>query len=253
MNSRVPLPAGTSIGKSFEYGVDINLGTDVSPVFQPVRRMDGFNKTDKPQTSDARTYDDFGAENNDTTGWGVDVAFNVLVNRLTSGLYLPEIEALEARIGAGATGEGAVIEARWYHKPESGTPNPHDAGRGFFTVARTRQNTGAEGANEKFGYTLTGKGEYIKIANPFAGWGVTAPVVSYVTPPLAGDNELITINGTGMLGATAVTIGGAAVEFLPIGAGTIAAQLPTGDAGTVNIIVTTPGGVSTAFPYLRAA
>lgn len=254
MSNPVSLPAGATLGKSFEYGVDVNLNTFISPFWQPIRRMFAFADTATPTTQDAQTYDDLGAPNNDVTGWGFGHSFNVQVNRiLSSGLYLPEVEALLARTRPSAVAELATIDYRWYHKPAVGTPNPNDAGRGLATVTKTRQNTGPGGEIEVFGFTLAGKGAYEEIENPFSGWAVTAPIVSSVAEIAAGDGDLITINGSGLLGATAVTIGGSSVEFLPISAGTIAAQMPTGDAGNVNIVVTTPGGVSSAFVYTRGA
>lgn len=254
MSNRVPLPAGATLGKSHEYGVDVNLGTYANPNWQSIRRLFGFDATPTARTGDAATYDDLGAENSEVTGWSIALAFSVYVNRiLSTGRYLPEIEALEARIGTGATGDAATIDARWYHKPDEGTPNPTDAGRGFFTVSRSRSNTAPDGSNEAKAYALTGKGEYEKITNPFPGWGVTAPVLASIVPALAGDNDLVTANGTGLLGATQVSVDGDVVDHVVINGASIVFQMPVGDAGDVPVIVTTPGGTSTALLYTRGA
>lgn len=171
MSARVPLPAGTTVGKSYEYGLDVNVGTVAAPEWQPVRRISGFQPTPTPTTQDAQTYDDLGAANSDVTGWSWTLAFNAQVNRsTTTGEYLPEIEALLARTRPTSKGELAVIEVRWYHKPETGKANPTDAQQGVATVSYSRQNTGAEGAIEVFAFTLTGKGPAEEITNPFAGW-----------------------------------------------------------------------------------
>lgn len=254
MSNTVPLPAGTTLGKSFEYGLDVNLGTFGSPSWQPVRRISGFQPTPTPTTQDAQTYDDLGAANSDVTGWSWALAFNVQVNRsLTTGLYLPEVEALLARTKPTAKGEQATIDTRWYHKPESGAPNPNDAGRGQATVAYTRQNTGPAGEIEVLAVTLTGKGPYEEITNPFTGWGSTTPLIGAVAPPTAAVGDLVTITGSGFLGATAVTIDGVTVpEFLVINSATIVAVVPTGVAGAAPVIVTTPGGASSAFAYTAA-
>lgn len=252
MSTAVPLPAGVSLGKSFEYGVDVNLGTYGSPVWQSIRRLFGYQPTDTPTTQDAQTYDDLGAPNNDVTGWGWGLAFNVQVNRfLATGLFLPEVEYLLARTRPLSVGELAVADVRFYHKPAVGTPNPTDAGRGLATVAKSRQNTGPGGEIEVIGFTLSGKGAYEPIENPFAGWGDTAPKISGVLEPAAGDGELITIVGEGLLDATDVTIDGDPVEFAAVNGATLIAQMPVGDAGDVPIIVTTPGGASPAFTYTR--
>lgn len=251
--NHVTLPAGTTIGKSFEYGIDVNLGTYANPIWQPVRRVVNYQKNDTETTQDAQTYDDLGSPNSDVTARGFGHAIGVQVNRaLGTGKYLPEVEALNARTRPGAVGDLAVIDYRWYHKPAVGTPNPTDAGRGFATVAATRANTGPGGEIEVTNYTLTGKGSYEEIPNPFTGWGVTVPVISAVTEG-KGDNDLVTATGDGFLGATAVTVGGASVEFLVVNGASIVFQQPTGDAGTVTLIVTTPAGASQPFTYTRAA
>lgn len=257
MSTAVPLPAGTILGKSFEYGIDINLGTTGAPEWQPFRRISGFQPTPTPTTQDAQTYDDLGAQNTDVTGWSFGIAFNIQVNRSTStGLYLPEVEALLARTRPTAKGEAAVVEVRWYHKPEIGTPNPTDAGQGIATVAITRQNTGPNGEIEVLSVTLTGKGPYTEIANPFDGWDTTVPVIGAVSPEGAGDGDLITINGTGFIGTTAVSIDGVplpSTDYTVVSGATIIAVLPTGDAEDVLVIVTNSAGASVAYTFTRGA
>lgn len=248
------LPAGTSIGLSFEYGLDINLGTHASPIWQTVRRISNFQPSPTPKTQPSQSYDDFGADNADVVGWTANLAFAVQVNRnTTTGYYLPEIEALLAAIGTGAVGASAVIEARWYHKPATGTANPNDAGQGYFTVAVQRANTGPDGTVETLNVTLTGKGVYTKIANPFTGWGAAAPTVTAATPSGAAAGALVTITGTGFTGATAVKFGATnATAFSVLGDATIVAVVPTGSAGAAAITVTNGAGTSTAFAYTRA-
>lgn len=257
MSEAVPLPAGTTLGKSFEYGIDVNLGTPGAPVWQPVRRISGFQPTPTPTTQDAQTYDDLGAQNTDVTGWSFGIAFNVQVNRNTStGLYLPEIEALLARTRPSAKGEAAVIEVRWYHKPEFGTPNPADAGQGRATVAYTRQNTGPNGEIEVLSVTLSGKGPYTEIANPFTGWDEEAAIIGLVAPEGAGDGDLVTITGTGFLGTTGITVDGVPVpstDWTVVSGATIILAMPSGDAEAVPIVVTNAGGASSAYTFNRGA
>lgn len=250
MSNRVPLPAGTVLGKSYEYGIDVNLGTYEAPQWQPVRRISGFAPTFPGTTTEVDTYDDLGADNSDITGRSFAAAFTAQGNRnIGSGLYLPELE----RILAASRGkmEGAVLDVRFYHKPESGTPNPTDAGRAFVTVEMSRQNTDNKSI-EVFSISLTGKGEYEKIANPFTGWAATAPVIASVTPPEAEAGDLVVIEGAGFVGASSVKFGTTSAEFTSTGA-TIVAAVPTGTAGNVNITVTTPAGTSQAFVYVRGA
>lgn len=252
MNARVPLPAGTTLGKSFEYGVDINLGLPGTPSWQSARRISAFAPTFPETTEGVTSYDDLGASNDEVTGRSVAISFTIQGNRsLTTGLYLPELEALLA--AAKSKGDAAVVDGRWYHKPEFGAPNPNDAGRASFRVSATRQNTG-DAQNEVYAITLTGKGEFQKIPNPFTGWGATAPQVAGVTPLGAGTGELVVANGAGLLSPTGITVDGIPVdELVSMTAGSVAFIMPAGDAGDVPIVVTTPGGVSTPFTYLRGA
>ena len=257
MSESVPLPAGSTLGKSFEYGLDVNLGSTAVPNWQSVRRISGFQPTPTPTTQDAQTYDDLGAANADVTGWSWTLAFNVQVNRnIVSGLYLPEIEALLARTRPSAKGAAAVVEVRWYHKPETGAANPTDAGQGFATVAYSRQNTGPNGEIEVLSVTLTGKGPYTEIANPFTGWDSSpAPSITSIEgdPEPAGSGDHVTITGTGFLGTTAVTFDTIPAEdFTVVSATTIIAILPTDTAGTVPVAVTTPDGTDSA-DYTRGA
>jgi hypothetical protein len=73
------------------------------------------------------------------------------------------------------------------------------------------------------------------------------PTVASVTPAtgLAAGGTAVTISGTGFTGATAVTFGGtAATAVVVVNANTITATAPAHAAGTVDVQVTTPKGVS---------
>lgn len=169
----VPLPTGTTLGKSFEYGLDINLGSYQVPDWQPVRRISAWAPTFAPITGDIATYDDRGAPNEAVTTRAFSASFTVQGNRsLTTGEYLPELKKiLEAARGTLAA---ATVDVRWYHKPDVGEPNETDAGRALCRVEATRQNTGNADA-EVHSVTLTGQGRFTPIENPFTGWSTTPP------------------------------------------------------------------------------
>lgn len=249
------LPAGSTLGHSYEYGLDVNLGTPESPQWQTFRRISDFQPNVTPVTQDAATYDDFGSPNADKTGESWALTYSALVNRsATTGLYTPEIEAVLAKTKPSAKGNAAILHVRYYHKPESGAPNPDDAFEGYATVGVQRANTGADGAVEKFTITLTGKGPREEIENPFTGWGTTVPKATSAFPSAAAAAELVTINGTGFLGATQVKFGATnAADYTVIGDGTIVASVPAGSAGSAAITVVTPAGTSDALPYTRGA
>ncbi|WP_105567128.1 phage tail tube protein [Microbacterium halophytorum] len=250
--NRVPLPADTTLGKSFEYGLDINLGTPGTPQWQSIRRISAFAPTFPPTTSDIATYDDLGSPSEAVSGRGFATAFTVQGNRsLLTGMYLPEVERLIA--ASRAKGEAAVVDVRFYHKPENGTPNPNDAGRSTARVELSRQNTG-NAEVEVFSITLTGIGEFTPIANPFQGWDATAPQVSYVGPEAAVEGDLITITGDSFLEATELSIDSVAVDpsdYQIVNNSTIIAQLGAGEAGTVPITVTNPAGTSAPYTFTR--
>ena len=248
----VPLPAGTTMGRSFEYGLDINLGTYAAPSWRTCRRMSGWAPAFAAVKSPASTYDDRGNPNEDVTGRAFSAGFTIQGNRdLATGLYLPELEAILA--ASKGTVEGATLDVRYYHKPDSGTPSPNDAGRATVTVEASRQNTG-DADVEVWSVSLTGKGKVVPIANPFPGWGVATPTISAVTPAAATAGKLVTITGAGFLGATIVKFGAVnAAEFSVINGSTILAVMPAGAAGSAPVSVTTPGGVSGNFPYTRGA
>jgi YVTN family beta-propeller protein len=107
---------------------------------------------------------------------------------------------------------------------------------------------------------VTGTGSSIGgIAVGNAGTPAATPTVTSVSPnsgPTAG-GTVVTITGTNLAGATAVTIGGAPVpSFTVVNATTISATVPAGTAGARSVVVTTPSGASAAnslFTYTATA
>lgn len=254
----VPLPAGFTRSKSFERGIDLNLGTPAAPNWQRVRRMFGFSPSPNPIKHDAQTYDDQGAPNESVDAWGHGCQFSThLYFNPTTGEYLPEIEALMARTRPEAIGDLAEIEYRTYHKPQSGTPNPNDALQGVATVAISRTNTAPDGSIETIQWTLAGVRPAASITNPFPGWAAGAPKITSITTDdgeTPGTGEMVTITGTDLLGATAVTFDDIdAVDFTVLSATTIVAALPSDGAGETQVAVTTAVGTSDDFPLTRAA
>ena len=252
------VPAGTTLGKSYEYGIDIDTAyPGTTPAWQFVRRIADFVPNVTPKTQDAQTYDDFGSSNADKTGEDWGAGFSVLGNRsATTGQFLPEVQAIMNATRPSSKGEAAVVHVRYYHKPESGTPDPSDAYEGYATVAVTRANAGADGAVERLNVTLTGKGPRTEITNPFTGWSATVPTLSTALPSGAAAGAQVTIKGTGfsaVSGAAGVKFGATnATSYTVVDPTTIVAIVPTGTAGSAPIIVTSTAGASTALPYTRA-
>lgn len=240
------LPNGTVLGKSFEYGLDIKIGG----AWQSVRRMSAWAPTYPPTTSDIATYDDKGAPSSGVSGRGFAASFTVQSNRSsTTGLYLPEVEALLAA-GKGI-GEAAVLEVRWYHRPAVGVANPNDAGTAFVTVEISRQNTG-NAEVDTYSVSLTGQGSFEPIVNPYTP-DTSVPKIASISPSGRAAGQQVTITGQGFNGATAVKFAAVdATALTVVGNATIVAVVPAGSAGSVNVTVVTPGGTSAAFAYTRA-
>jgi uncharacterized protein YjdB len=92
-------------------------------------------------------------------------------------------------------------------------------------------------------------------SNPVTYTYVLAPALSGLSPnagPRAG-GQMVTITGTGLTGATAVTFGtAAAASFTIMSDATIVATTPPGP-GPVSVTVSNPGGSSNALPYTYLA
>ncbi len=157
----------TELGFSYEYTVDINVGTKAAPVWQQVRFSSAIDPQVTSVTQDGATYDDNGAPHPIKTSESWTLGFTVQLHRLPdTGLYLPEVEKLLELAGPESVGNAAAGQFRWYDDPASGAvPNPGEAFEGDGTVAVTRQNTG----NDQIAgltVTVTGQGRRRKIANP---------------------------------------------------------------------------------------
>ncbi|HEY1106672.1 MAG TPA: IPT/TIG domain-containing protein, partial [Agromyces sp.] len=80
---------------------------------------------------------------------------------------------------------------------------------------------------------------------------VAAPVLTALAPdagPVAGGTP-VTITGTALGGATAVTVDGVPVAFTQVSDTEITFTTPAHAAGAVDVVVTTAGGASNALPF----
>jgi hypothetical protein len=90
-------------------------------------------------------------------------------------------------------------------------------------------------------------------SNPLTYTYVTVPVLTAIAPnqgPMTG-GATVTLTGTGLTLATAVTFGATPAPFTVISDTLLTAVVPAGAAGTVTATVTTPGGTSNGLPYVR--
>ncbi|KTS09038.1 IPT/TIG domain-containing protein [Microbacterium testaceum] len=265
MSNKIPLPAGTVRGKSYEYGVRVNLaGRGETPQFIDIRRLFGYAPGHTPTKSNAMSYDDQGSANNAVDAWSHSHSFSTFVNRSrATGEYLPEIEALRQRTLPTSIDEDAEIEIQFFHKPAKGAPNLKDAGQGFVTVTYQRGQTAPDGQTETWNWTLEGVGAYTPIENPFQGWPGEVPLLISTDKTGVAAGGQVQIRGTGFVDrdgnalvttAAGVKIGGVnATSYTIVNGTTIVAIMPAGAAGSAPIRVTNSVGASNDLPYTRGA
>jgi len=151
---------------SYEYSVDINLGTSEVPIWQQIRFISAVNPQVTAVTKDGATYDDEGAPHPVKTSESWTLDFTIQAHRtIADGSFLPEVEALLALTWPDAVGDAATGEFRWYDDPVNQNPNPDEAFQGTGTVTMTRQNTGNDDL-AGWTVTITGQGRRTHIANP---------------------------------------------------------------------------------------
>lgn len=230
-------------GNSFEWLWDI-CADPANPVWINVPDITGLNPSAPPKQKDDTTYANKGQTSQAKTGEDWTMQVQVKGVKDLAGEFQDELLILIN--AADAIGQSNVIGYRYYH-----ATSPSLAYQGTAGVEWTRANTDNDSI-EFFSFTLTGKGDRAKITNP----GVTIPKPSIVTatPSGAAAGSVVVVKGSAFTGATAVKFGAtAASDFQIVDANHIAATVPAGSAGSAAITVTTPAGVSDAFPYTRGA
>lgn len=158
----------TEYGFSYEFALDVNLGTTGAPVWQQVRGSSALDPQVTPVTKEAATYDEKGAPKLVKVSESWTLGGTIQQRRLPDGSFLPEVERLLGLAGPDAVGTLGTGHFRWYDNPADGEPNPTEAYEGFATVQMNRQSTG----NDDIGgwtLTLTGQGRRTRITNPLIG------------------------------------------------------------------------------------
>ncbi|KZM78401.1 phage tail tube protein [Cellulosimicrobium sp. I38E] len=250
------VPAGFEHASSYEYAMDVNLGSVAEPLWQRVRLLTNLTVTRPKTTRDEQTYEDNGAPNQGITGVGHQLVPTLDTPRKADGSRLPEYAKM--RDAANSKGEANTLHVRWYDFPktEGMTPDPDDAWEGFVTTDETWVNTGPTGEVRASQFTLTGKGEAHKIPNPASTPGAsTPPAITAVTPAGRSAGEQVTITGQNFVGVTGVTIDALAVgadAFTVVNASTIIAVIPATAAGPSDVVVTNAAGSSDPVSYTVA-
>lgn len=228
-------------GNSFEWIWDI--ATDKSnPVWLNVPDITGLNPSAPPKQKDDTTYANKGQTSQAKTGEDWTMQVQVKGVKDETGEFQPELVALIN--AADGSGDDNVIGYRYYHATSSVLAYQGTAG-----VEWTRANTDNDSI-EFFSFTLTGKGDRHKIANPAVQ--PQAPLIATALPSGAGEGDLVTIGGSGFSGATAVKFGADSVaDFTIVNDNHVVAVMPSGAAGSAPVTVTTAAGTSNAKAYTR--
>lgn len=153
----------TQYGFSYEYGVDIY--SNLSNEWLPIRFISSVNPTVSPKEVDAATYDDNGADHPVRVGETPSLSFYVQMHRLANGNFLPEVETLLAATSPDAVGSLGVVKVRYYDKPVKGAPNLKEAYELTATVSAERAATG-NAELSGWNFTLNGQGPRVNINNP---------------------------------------------------------------------------------------
>jgi len=191
--------------------------------------------------------------------------------------------SIQAVVGAGASGE-VIVETpggafyknyfQFYSPPILTSFSPANAGQGM-AITITGNNLNGTSAVSFGGvaaasFTINsatsitailaaGASGNISVTTPggtttLPGFSfIPAPTIASFTPTTAGTGATITITGTNLTGATAVSFGGVAASLFTVNSSTsITAAVATGASGTVS--VTTPGGIATlsGFSFILA-
>lgn len=151
-------PSTGSVGMSYEYGLDVNTGTEASPIWSNIPDITGLNPNMSDQTADGTTYANKGQTDNTKIGRDFAPEFSAKPVADNQGLMQPALEKLVA--AAEQNGTGNVVGIRLYSFRFKSL-----AWSGHVGVGYSRANTGNADA-ELLAFTTTSKGDFEQIDNP---------------------------------------------------------------------------------------
>jgi hypothetical protein len=232
----VTSPTNTVTALARRFAVEVDLNPTGVADWQPLPGVEDFKPAHTPRREDDEDYDDDGAMRRAVTGseWNNEIK---LIHRAgPDGVTFNPVQEhlrIKAEADDALTGEAHV---RWFDRSGVG-----EAWEGRCLVDWTPD--GGKG-RDTVTVRLLGQGKRVAIANPNSS---PLPVVAALVPaggPTAG-GTLVEIRGRRFTGATAVTFGGTPAESYRVVSDTlIVAVSPADVAGTVDVQVTTPDGIS---------
>ena len=175
-------------------------------------------------------------------------------------LAAPTVSSLSPSSGPNGGGTVVTIDGSGF----SGASAVHFGANAAtsFSVVSSSQITASSPAGSlgSVDVTVTSPGGTSATSNADAFTYLAAPTVSSLSPSSGpnGGGTVVTIDGSGFSGASAVHFGAnAATSFSVVSSSQITASSPAGSLGSVDVTVTSPGGTSAtsnadAFTYLAA-
>lgn len=242
-------PTQTVTALARRFAVEIDMNPSGVADWQPLVGVEELKPLADTRKEADESYDDAGAARQAITGtsWRLEMKLihRAGVDGVTFNAVQEYLRTQAAKIDA-MTGE---VHVRWFDR--SGVGEAWD-GR---AIADWTPDGGNGGARDTVAVVLSGQGARTAITNPNSS---PLPVVSALSPTggTTAGGTLVTVKGRKLTGATAVTFGGtAATSFTVVDDTRIVATSPAHVAGSVDVLVTTPGGTSantTADDYLYA-
>jgi len=157
--------------------------------------------------------------------------------------YDPGQEYLRAQ--AALVGVAGRTHVRWYEMEPSG-PRV-EAYEGYGTVTWT-EDGGGQDAISMVSLVINGDGARTAITHPQPA----VPYITSITPTGRAVAGLVTINGTNLTGATAISWGGTAATVFNVISDTQVSCVIPGTSGVKSVTITTPQGTSAGFSYTVA-
>ncbi len=165
-------------------------------------------------------------------------------DQFTYQVPAPTVTAISPNTGTTAGGTSVTIAGTNFTGATGVTIGGTAATNTIVVSATTITATTPAGAAGTASVVVTTPGGS-NAANTLFSYQTTAPAVTAISPNTgtAAGGANVTITGTSLSGASAVTIGGkAATNVIVVSATTITATTPAGAAGNASVVVTTPGG-----------
>lgn len=238
---RVALGA-TTLNRKWFFDVDTNPGGTANwvGVFGLTEFKPGLDTTTQDTSDFASAWK---GNQNTALAWKIEGKVKRATTAASALAYDPGQEYLRAQ--SKLVGVAARTHVRWYEMEPSG-PRV-EAYDGYGTVTWSEEG-GGQDATSMVSFAVNGDGARNDIIHPQPA----APYITSITPLGRAVAGLVTINGTNLTGATAISWGGTAATVFNVISDTRVSCVIPGTSGAKNVTITTPQGTSAAFSYTVA-